>query len=149
MVYFWNKFFVQWLYCFLCIVNKGGVKLLRHACIFSKKLPFVYFVKIYLSNIWYFFPDILQAFCMTQSSSLIPYSADFPNTKLKPCKIYNCEFCSYSSVYLTNFKAHVNTHTGHKPFKCLICDKGFAQRTTLVRHTITHQKHILVQSNIQ
>ncbi|KAG8189226.1 hypothetical protein JTE90_013757 [Oedothorax gibbosus] len=52
---------------------------------------------------------------MLQKICLIPYLVDLPNSKLKPYKTYDCGFCLYSSVHLTNFKAQLNTHTGHKP----------------------------------
>ena len=38
----------------------------------------------------------------------------------------------------TLMERHILIHTGHKPFPCTYCPKGFVQRSDLDRHITTH-----------
>ncbi|GJQ69252.1 hypothetical protein Trydic_g6396 [Trypoxylus dichotomus] len=48
-----------------------------------------------------------------------------------------CPICK--GVYLRSYlEVHIRNHSGHKPFNCLICNKGFTTKWNLKLHKWTH-----------
>ncbi|XP_064092821.1 zinc finger and BTB domain-containing protein 7C-like isoform X32 [Macrobrachium nipponense] len=53
-------------------------------------------------------------------------------------KMYQCPYCSHSTVHKFNLKDHIRTHTGYKPYLCTYCQKRFNTRTHLKTHIRIH-----------
>eukprot|EP01127_Copromyxa_protea_P021920 TRINITY_DN7659_c0_g1_i1.p1 TRINITY_DN7659_c0_g1~~TRINITY_DN7659_c0_g1_i1.p1 ORF type:complete len:362 (+),score=39.37 TRINITY_DN7659_c0_g1_i1:16-1101(+) len=46
--------------------------------------------------------------------------------------------CGKQFDIMTNFKAHLLTHSEYRPYTCQICSKGFNHPTNLRQHMVTH-----------
>merc|ERR1719450_1409054 len=56
----------------------------------------------------------------------------------KPKKMYQCEYCPYTSIYKSNFECHVRKHTGEKPFACDQCPLRFSTQGYFKTHLKIH-----------
>lgn len=50
---------------------------------------------------------------------------------------YPCRICEKTYSSIQGFKVHIKTHTIEPPFNCVVCDKSFKRRSSLIRHWIT------------
>ncbi|KFM59472.1 Zinc finger and BTB domain-containing protein 24, partial [Stegodyphus mimosarum] len=53
-------------------------------------------------------------------------------------KAYACHLCSYITWVVTNYKRHMRTHTGERPFSCFVCKRTFTQKHVLQTHLLLH-----------
>ena len=52
--------------------------------------------------------------------------------------LLKCPDCSYSTVYKSNLRVHMMTHSGEKPYKCSDCSYATARKSNLRVHMTTH-----------
>ncbi|CAI5772353.1 finger X-chromosomal [Podarcis lilfordi] len=58
-------------------------------------------------------------------------------------KVYQCEFCEYSTTDASGFKRHViSIHTKDYPHRCEFCKKGFRRPSEKNQHIMRHHKDI-------
>lgn len=53
---------------------------------------------------------------------------------IKDKKHWKCPHCEKFFSQSGNLKAHINTHTGFKPYTCNLCQRSFAQKSNLNYH---------------
>lgn len=53
---------------------------------------------------------------------------------IKDKKHWKCPHCDKYFSQSGNLKAHINTHTGYKPYTCNLCQRSFAQKSNLNYH---------------
>ncbi|XP_059942637.1 zinc finger protein 711 isoform X3 [Mesoplodon densirostris] len=60
-------------------------------------------------------------------------------------KIYQCEYCEYSTTDASGFKRHViSIHTKDYPHRCEFCKKGFRRPSEKNQHIMRHHKEALM-----
>ncbi|XP_072013384.1 uncharacterized protein [Amphiura filiformis] len=67
----------------------------------------------------------------------------FKSKKDPVTKLFHCNFCGKQFNYHTEAQVHTRTHTGEKPYACLICEYKGSQWTNIVRHITCVHKLIL------
>ncbi|XP_054710133.1 protein krueppel-like [Uloborus diversus] len=52
--------------------------------------------------------------------------------------VHACPHCNYHTPCISNYKRHMRTHTGERPFSCFVCKKTFTQKHVLKTHLLIH-----------
>ncbi|KAK2156053.1 hypothetical protein LSH36_223g04040 [Paralvinella palmiformis] len=60
-----------------------------------------------------------------------------PCPRLQGSYRYSCQFCGKRFNSTGNLRGHLAVHTGQKEFRCHVCDKEFAYKSTLLKHVKT------------
>ncbi|KAI7866323.1 hypothetical protein BDF14DRAFT_1813961 [Spinellus fusiger] len=66
-----------------------------------------------------------------------------PHTPPKPHRtLHKCPFCAHTSNRANNMKEHIRTHDPLRPkdFLCPLCDKKFAHKHDMKRHSKSHAR---------
>uniref|UniRef100_A0A3Q2QJE7 Zinc finger protein 341 n=1 Tax=Fundulus heteroclitus TaxID=8078 RepID=A0A3Q2QJE7_FUNHE len=71
---------------------------------------------------------------LTISKSLS--SAEHPKGKGPKLK---CNFCDKFFSKNFDLQQHIRSHTGEKPFQCIVCGRAFAQKSNVKKHMQTHK----------
>ena len=62
-------------------------------------------------------------------------------------KLHQCPHCPYSTKRYSNFKDHIRTHTGEKPYSCKECGRSYSGSTALSYHM--YSQHMQKPSSVQ
>ncbi|XP_045597301.1 uncharacterized protein [Procambarus clarkii] len=57
--------------------------------------------------------------------------------KLKPK--HRCPFCAKEFSKNFDLQQHIRSHTGEKPFQCIVCGRAFTQKSNVKKHMATHR----------
>lgn len=73
---------------------------------------------------------------LEKSYTLTPADIDLKSLVVfvKDKKFWKCPHCEKHFNQSGNLKAHINTHTGYKPYTCNLCKRSFAQKSNLNYH---------------
>uniref|UniRef100_A0A7N6B2D5 C2H2-type domain-containing protein n=1 Tax=Anabas testudineus TaxID=64144 RepID=A0A7N6B2D5_ANATE len=75
----------------------------------------------------------LQPFHSVQVSKVWPEQLKRKGSKLK------CNFCDKTFTKNFDLQQHIRSHTGEKPFQCIVCGRAFAQKSNVKKHMQTHK----------
>ena len=59
--------------------------------------------------------------------------------KVSSSKKLFCSYCQKEFSKAFDLDQHVRSHTGEKPYQCVICGRGFAQKSNVKKHMATHK----------
>ena len=53
--------------------------------------------------------------------------------------MHKCQFCSKEFSKNFDLQQHIRSHTGEKPFQCVVCGRAFAQKSNVKKHMTKHR----------
>ena len=62
-----------------------------------------------------------------------------PQDIRKSSKKLFCSYCQKGFNKVFDLTQHTRSHTGEKPYQCVICGRGFAQKSNVKKHMATHK----------
>ena len=70
-----------------------------------------------------------------------------PQRRVKPSvmeasstsRALHCQYCDKSFTKNFDLQQHTRSHTGEKPFQCIVCGRAFAQKSNVKKHLQTHK----------
>ncbi|XP_052273602.1 B-cell lymphoma/leukemia 11A-like isoform X2 [Dreissena polymorpha] len=77
---------------------------------------------------------------MNATSTPIPTNGS-PAVRKDRLRNDTCEFCGKVFKNCSNLTVHRRSHTGEKPYKCMLCSYACAQSSKLTRHMKTHGRY--------
>ncbi|KAG7241311.1 hypothetical protein INR49_025758, partial [Caranx melampygus] len=72
------------------------------------------------------------------SSHLIGWSSTLDDSHTGPRHLLRCGQCGKCFPHPSNLKAHLQTHTGERPFCCSLCGRSFTKLSNLKAHRRVH-----------
>lgn len=83
------------------------------------------------------------------SSTVAPGVVYIPVTHSIPHSQHSivCRFCRKEFAFASDLRRHMRSHTGEKPYECLLCPFKTSQRYNLERHKKTHESKTITVDN--
>ena len=74
--------------------------------------------------------------CQNDLGSRACNQSHLKSRKVKGKAMYSCQLCNFSSTIRRSATVHVRTHTGERPYQCLICPSNTVSMRGIWSHLI-------------
>ncbi|XP_035233348.1 zinc finger protein 845-like [Stegodyphus dumicola] len=78
--------------------------------------------------------ELSEDILLSVSHITVYYKIFYDGAKRPIGQIMQCEYCNYTSSYSSNFKRHMQIHSGERPFNCTLCSYTSSLRCNFKRH---------------
>lgn len=113
----------------------------RIKCLIFKwflSLVFWFLLNVYLLFVYLHFRAYMKHFYFI---GIVFYKKSNMTTVHKNYRTHQCPYCEYSNRRPAHLKRHILTHTGERPFPCLLCDYRCTQKYQLITHMARKHKN--------